>query len=50
MQSARWRGRLLYGLAACVLMAGAFSTYRKTALIAPVSVILTLAYFRRREL
>ena len=31
-------------------MAGAISTYRKTALIAPVSAILTLAYYRRREL
>jgi hypothetical protein len=50
MQSAKWRGRLLYGLAASVLLAGAISTYRKTALIAPVGVILTLAYYRRREL
>jgi hypothetical protein len=50
MQSSRWRERLLYGLAASILLAGAISTYRKTALIAPVSVILTLAYFRRREL
>jgi hypothetical protein len=50
MHSAKWRGRLLYGLAASVLLAGAISTYRKTALIAPVGVILTLAYFRRREL
>jgi hypothetical protein len=50
MSSARWRGRLLYGLAASILMAGAISTYRKTALIAPVSAILTLAYYRRREL
>jgi hypothetical protein len=50
MQSAKWRGRMLYGLAASVLLAGAISTYRKTALIAPVTVILTLAYYRRREL
>ena len=50
MSSARWRGRVLYGLAASILMAGAISTYRKTALIAPVSAILTLAYYRRREL
>jgi hypothetical protein len=50
MHSARWRGRLLYGLAASILLAGAISTYRKTALVAPVGVILTLAYFRRREL
>ena len=50
MPSAKRRGRLLYGLAASILLAGAISTYRKTALIAPVVVILTLAYFRRREL
>ncbi len=50
MSSPRWRGRLLYGLAASILMAGAISTFRKTALIAPVSAILTLAYYRRREL
>ena len=26
------------------------ATHRKTAFIAPVSVVLTMAYFRRREL
>jgi hypothetical protein len=50
MQSDRWRGRILYGLAACALVAATFATYRKSALLAPVSVVLTLAYFRRREL
>jgi hypothetical protein len=49
-QARRWGVRLLYGLAAAVLLAAAFSTYRKSALLAPVSVVLTLAYFRRREL
>jgi hypothetical protein len=46
----RWRQRILYGLAVCVLVAATFATYRKSALIAPVAVVLTLAYFRRREL
>jgi O-antigen ligase len=46
----RWRNRILYALAICVLVAAMFATYRKSALIAPVSVILTLLYFRRREL
>ena len=46
----RWSGRLLYGLAAAIILAAAFSTYRKSALLAPVSVIATLAWFRRREL
>jgi len=50
MQSDQWRGRILYGLAACALVAATFATYRKSALLAPVAVVLTLAYFRRREL
>ena len=45
-----WRGRILYGLAACALLAATFATFRKSALLAPVAVILTLAYFRRQEL
>jgi hypothetical protein len=50
MQAKRHRNRILYGLAACILLAAGISTYRKSALLAPLSVILTLAYFRRREL
>ena len=50
MHTKRWRDRILYGLAACLLMAAAISTYRKSALVAPLSIGLTLAYFRRREL
>jgi hypothetical protein len=45
----RWR-RVFYGLAIIVLLAAMFSTQRKSALVAPVAVIATLAYFRRREL
>jgi hypothetical protein len=44
------RRRILYSIAACILLAAAISTYRKSALLAPVSVCLTIAYFRRREL
>jgi hypothetical protein len=50
MHATRWRNRVLYGLAACLLLAAAISTYRKTAFVAPISVLLTLAFFRRREL
>ena len=50
MQADRWRQRLIYGLATCILVAATFATYRKSALIAPVGVVATLAYFRRREL
>lgn len=50
MQSGRWRSRILYGVAACVLVAATFATYRKSAVLAPIAVVLTLVYFRRREL
>ena len=50
IQAHQWRHRILYGLAACILLAAAFATFRKSALLAPVSVIATVAYFRRREL
>jgi hypothetical protein len=46
----RWRDRLLYGLAVAILFGGMLATQRKTSIIAPVSAIATLAYFRRREL
>ena len=50
LQSTNWRRRTLYALAICLLVAAMVATYRKSALLAPVSVVMTLAYFRRREL
>jgi O-antigen ligase len=50
MQVRHWRGRILYGLAACLLLAAMLATSRKSALVAPISVVLTLVYCRRREL
>lgn len=50
LQSGRTRDRVLYGLAAALLLAAMVSTFRKTAFLAPISVCMTLAYFRRREL
>jgi hypothetical protein len=48
---AKRRGsRLLFAIATCLLLAAVFATERKSALVVPASVILTLAYFRRREL
>jgi hypothetical protein len=44
------RRRVLYGAAIAVLLAGIFATGRKSALLAPAAVMLTLGYFRRREL
>lgn len=50
LRSEKGGRRLLYSLAACLLLAAIVSTYRKSAFLAPISVVLTLAYFRRREL
>jgi hypothetical protein len=50
MQGGPWRRRMLHALIACIMAAAMVATYRKSALLAPASVILTLAYFRRREL
>lgn len=50
INAGRPRDRILYGVIICMLMTAMVATHRKSALIAPVSVVLTMAYFRRREL
>jgi hypothetical protein len=50
MHSDRARERILCGIAACVLLGAMVATYRKSALLAPLTVCLVLAYYRRREL
>lgn len=50
LQAERLSGRLLNGLATALLLAATVATFRKTAFLAPISVCLTLAYYRRREL
>jgi hypothetical protein len=45
-----WGRRALYGLAACALLAAIIATNRKSALLAPAAVFVTLACFRPREL
>lgn len=50
LRSARWRTTLLYGLAACVMVAALLSTDRKSALLAPLAVLLVIAYYRRADL
>jgi hypothetical protein len=42
--------RWLYAMVIALLMAAMVSTFRKAGLLAPVSVCLTFAYFRKREL
>jgi hypothetical protein len=50
IESPQWRSRLKYGAMTGLIIAAIFSTYRKSGFIAPFAVLLTLAYFRRREL
>jgi hypothetical protein len=50
LDAKRWRQRAIYGLATCILLAAVFSTYRKSAFIAPAAVVIALAYYRRRDL
>ena len=44
------REKLKYAICAAIIMAGIVATFRKSAFLAPISVCLTIAYFRRREL
>jgi hypothetical protein len=46
----RWRQRVLYGLAAAILVAGAVATERKSGLLGPLAVVLAVAFFRRRQM
>ena len=50
IHASRLAKRVGYGLVVCILMAASLSTFRKTGLIAPVVVLLSLGFFRRREL
>lgn len=50
MHSNRLKERLFCGLAICILLGAMIATYRKSALLAPLTVFLVLAYYRRREL
>jgi hypothetical protein len=42
--------RLLYTFAVSVIMAATFATFRKSGLLAPVAILMTVAYFRRGDL
>jgi hypothetical protein len=50
LKSKTRRQHILYGLAVIALLYGMVATDRKSALVAPGAVFLTLAYFRRRQL
>jgi len=50
LEKTRRGHRVLYAIAVCILFAAMMATFRKSALLAPLSVVLTLAYFRRQQL
>ena len=50
LKSKTRRQNIMYGLAVVALLYGMVATDRKSALIAPGAVFLTLAYFRRKQL
>jgi hypothetical protein len=50
IDAGRWRTRIMYALAACLLVAAVFATYRKSALVAPAAMVLAVVYFRRSAL
>jgi hypothetical protein len=50
LQTQATRQRVLYAIGCCALLAAMVATNRKSAMVVPVAVIATMAYFRRREL
>ncbi len=50
MTSPRLRHQILYGLAACIIMAGGLATYKKTAIVAPAIVLVALGVMWPRRL
>jgi hypothetical protein len=49
MNASRRRDRILYGLAACIVLAAGLATYKKTAIVAPGIVFLCLALIKPRQ-
>lgn len=45
-----WSRRFGYGAIVCLVLTATLTTFRKSGLVVPVSVIVTLAVFRRHEL
>jgi hypothetical protein len=50
LNTSRRRDRILYGLAACVILTGGFSTYRKSSLVMPGVLVVTLFVLRPRQM
>jgi hypothetical protein len=50
LQAKRWAPRIGYWVATGLLLAAVLTTYRKSAVLAPISVVVTLACFRPRQM
>jgi hypothetical protein len=50
MQASRRRDQFLYGLAACIVLAGGLATYKKTAFVAPAIIFVAIGLFWPRRL
>lgn len=50
MRSRRTRDKIFYAVAVCLLLSAMVTTYRKSALLVPGAVILTLIWFRPRQM
>lgn len=50
MTTPRLRHQFLYGLAACLIMAGGLATYKKTAIVAPAIILVALGVMWPRRL
>jgi hypothetical protein len=50
LHARRPKARFWYGVATCIVFSADVATYRKTAFVAPAIVLLTIGFFRRREL
>jgi hypothetical protein len=49
LESKERRHRFGYGLALCLMLAAMVATYRKSALLAPLALMLAIAWFRPRQ-
>lgn len=50
MQSPRRRDQILYGLAACIVLAAGFATYKKTAIVTPAIIFITMGLLWPRRI
>ena len=49
-EAKRMAHRVSYSVAVCLLLAAMVATFRKSALLAPLSVLITVTLFRPRQM